>query len=323
MLRFVLLTLVASSVFTASCLAQKVDSAQQLRTFGDKMVEGTWHQTFPKNVDSKHTYKWALGNQFLLVYLWHEDKPDALAVIGVDSKTKLQTWWRFQDDGDIKISSVDVESLTPTTDRVNLAGDKAVGTGAFEVAWKDTDTLEITPQEGATQDGKAAGRESWKRSDEADDLPWIDAEAPTTIPDQLALARHFSGKKWIDGVMPDGTKFVGASHGKWILDGRFHISTESTAKSDQTTWSHLVIMGIDPTTKKAASWEFTSFGARSEITFDKGGMTIYGANTQSNGDEYSFEGQFTVDGNTLRYRSKIGQQGEEPKPYGWNYRDAK
>ena len=82
--------------------------------------------------------------------------------------------------------------------------------------------------------------------------------------------------------------------GKGILNGKFHIFTGSTANADQTTWSHLVTMGIDPTTQKAASWEFSCLGARSDITYDTSGVTIYGVSTQANGDRYSFEGRFVA-----------------------------
>lgn len=321
MMRFVLLV-AALCVYSPNCVAQQVDVSQQLRAFGHKMVEGTWHQKRPEDVVSRHTYKWALGNQYLLVYMWHQDKPNALAVTGIDPAKKLQTWWTFRDDGDIRITTVAVKTIAANKDKVALAGKNPVGSGSFEVIWKNSDTLEIIPLPGAKEEGKDAARESWSRSDEVDDLSWIDAKAPATIPKQLTLARHFSGRKYIDGTMPEGTTFVGAGQGKWILNGKFHIFTGSTANSEQTTWSHLVIMGIDPETKEAASWEFTSRGARSDITYDKSGMTIFGANIRSNGDKYSFKGHFTVEGGRLHYKSEIGQAGQTPQPYGWNYRDA-
>lgn len=323
MLRFVLITVVAASLGSTQAVAQQADAWQKLRTFGHRQTEGTWHQKVPEDVTSRHTYKWAVGRQYLLVAMWHRDKPNALAITGVDPHTKLQTWWTFQDNGEIHIGAVDVETLTPNKDRVRLSGARAALTGPFEATWTDSDTLEIVPLPGAKRGEENAVKQVWKRSSEVNDLSWLDAAAPAELHDQLSLLTHLTGRKWIDGVMPDGTKFVGAAHGKWILDGKFHLYAGTTANEDQTTWSHVVITGIDPSTNEAASWEFTSSGSQNLNTYDKTGMKIYGKGTLQNGDKHSFEGEFTVAGETLQYRSKIAKEGEEPKSYGWNYRDVK
>lgn len=323
MLKPLLYTVILCCVFNKVCLAEERSATEHFRAFGQKMVGGTWHQKLPKNVTSMHTYKWALGNQFLLVYMSHKDKPNALAVTGVDPATNLQTWWQFQDDGEIRITTVDAKAISPTSNKILLAGKDAVGSGWFEATWKNPDKLEIVPRDGAQTNGEAAVQKMWERSDDVDDLSWIDSKPPATIPKRLSLTEHFSGKKWMDGVMPDGTKFVGAGFGKWVLNGKFQIFTAATASEDQTTWSHFFIAGIDPRTSKAAAWEFTSTGATSDITYGDSGMTIVGANRRTNGDKYSFKGSFTVDGNRVHYESKIGQEGEEFKPYRWNYRNAK
>jgi hypothetical protein len=308
---------VACGAYSANCSAQQLSPSEQLRTFGDSMVKGTWHQTLPANMTSKHTYKWALGKEFLIVFMQHEGKPNALAIVGVDPRTKRQTWWRFQDDGVVQITSVDVVPVTPTKDKVSVDG-----AGVFDAESKGSDVLEITPQAGAMLDGKPAERESWKRSSEVSDLSWLDSDPSTTVAKQISLAPLLSGKKWIKGVLPEGIEFWGASHGKWILNGHFHIVTGSMANSDQTAWSDLVITGIDPKTGMGASWEFISTGAISEFSYDDSGMSIHGDHILSNGDKLIFKGDFSVDFDSLRYRSKTGPEGEEPKPYGWSYRNA-
>lgn len=324
MLRATLFGVCVLLALQSDSLSFAIEPSQQMRSFGNKMVEGTWHQKLPKEQQGKHTYKWALGHQYLLVHQWHADKPNALSVVGIDPTSNLQTWWTFSDDGKVAITSVDVETLSSNEDRVTLAGNVANATGTFGVSWPDANTIAVDPGADAKHaDGTKAIAERWERSKEADDLTWLNANAPTKVPSEFEYLKSVTGKCWIDGKMQEGTKIAGASFGKWILDGQFFLFSASTVGEDQTTWSHIVISGNDPETDEPAEWEFTSDGAKSYVTLSKDGKTIYGANTRSNGDVYRFEGQFTMDGDTLRYNSAIGQKGETPLPYNWNYRRAK
>lgn len=318
-----LIAIFTASVLTRSSIAQEISSSEQLRRFGNRMVDGTWHQVEPEEPANKHSYKWLFANQYLLVYMENEGQPDALAVAGVDPETKLQTWWRFQADGDVRVSTVKAQPESSATDSIEMLGDRAAATGKFKVAWKDADTLEISPHADAKDYlGQAAIRSRWERSSKTSDLSWISSEAPKEIPTQLSLTRSLSGNHWMDGVMPDGTKFIGSASGKWILNGKFHVFTATTTFEDQSTWGHLFIEGIDPQTQQATSWEFSSSGSKSVVKYSDDGMTIYGDNTRANGDKYTFKGTFTVDGDRVRYESKIGQEGEEALPYAWNYRKA-
>lgn len=324
MIRLVLLSMIAFYVTPGISLAEKIGPAQQLQYFGNRMVQGTWNQELPSEAaGSRHTYKWALGNSFVVRYMRNQNMADAMEVGGVDPKTQLQTWWSFQDDGTVNVNRLDVERISPNLDRVMIVDEDIASQGVVDVVWDDEDTILLKPKSGTDARGEQLVGEKWKRNKEdTDDLAWINSEQPATTPDQMWLARHTTGKKWIDGVMPDGSKFLGAGHGKWILNGKFHVYTGSTASDDQTAWSHLVITGIDPSTKKVASWEFTTLGATNYITYDPSGQTIMGEGMLPDGSKHSFKGRFEIDGDVLRYKSKISLKGDEAKPYGWNYRNA-
>ena len=73
------MAILSCCVFAASCVAQQISPTQQLRDYGNKMVGGTWHQALPEDVAGVHTYKWALGNQYLLVYMRQQDESSALS----------------------------------------------------------------------------------------------------------------------------------------------------------------------------------------------------------------------------------------------------
>ena len=195
MLKSLILACACSYFLISSCIAQRPESRQHFQDFGEKIVGGTWHQQLPQDLTSRHTYKWALGHEYLISYRWHKRGPNSLTILGVDPESGIQTAWDFDDEGNVHVTVMKTDSLTPTTQEIELSG-------------------------------------------------------------------------------------------------------------------------------KAAAWEFTSRGATSKMTFNENGKTIFGDNTQSNGEKRSFNGSFTLDGDTLRYKSKIGRKGEEPKPYGWNYRDA-
>lgn len=322
MIRLLLVSMIAFYVMPGICLAEKVGPAQQLQYFGNRMVQGTWVKKSPsEGAGSQHTYKWALGNNFVVCYQKNIGKPTALTIGGVDPKTKLQTWWSFQNDGSVQISRYDVERMSPTLDKVIHVDENNETKGIVDVEWEGEDTLLTRPKSGTDVSGAKLVEQKWQRSEDVD-IEWLAAEQPANTPDQMWLARHVTGKKWIDGVMPDGSEFRGAGYGKWILNGKFHVFTSSTASNDQTTWSHLVMTGIDPNTKKVAAWEFTSDGATNYITFDESGQTIMGEGTLSDGSKHSFKGRFEMDGVVLRYKSKISLNGGEAKPYGWNFRDA-
>ena len=322
MIRLLLASMIAFYITPGNCLAEKVGPAQQLQYFGNRMMEGTWIQKSPSDgVGSQHVYKWALGNSFVLRYEKNAGKPDALTVGGVDPKTKLQTWWSFQNDGNIQITRADVDRVAPDADKVMLVDKDGDTIGVADVEYEGEDTLLIDPQSGTDASGAKLVAEKWQRSEDVD-IGWLDAKQPAKTPAQMWLARHSTGKKWIDGVMPDGSEFLGAGYGKWILSGKFHVFTSSTAGNDQTTWGHVVITGIDPKTNKLAAWEFTSLGATNYVTFDNSGQTITGEGMLPDGSTHSFKGRFEMDGNTLRYKSKISLNSGEAMPYGWNYRDA-
>jgi hypothetical protein len=324
MLHRSLWSLYAFLILPAGSFAQTVDASAQLRRFGHKMVEGTWVQTDPVNQASRHTYKWALGNQYLLRHEKNAAGPNALSVGGIDPSSGLQTWWTFSEDGTISITSIEVETVSPTKDKLKLAGPRPAGTGSFDVVWPDPDTILIEPGPDApAPDGSNLPQVRWQRSAEVDDLAWLDADPPTEIPPVFESTKFLTGQRWIDGVSPEGTKIAGGSFGRWVLDGKFFLFAGSTAGDDQTTWSHLLVMGTDPKTRKPATWEFTSNGAKSDVTYRPDGKAITGVNSRTNGETYCFEGAFTIDGDVLRYKSEIGKKGENPLPYQWNYRPAK
>lgn len=323
MLKSLALACLGSYFLLSNCVAQPPDSRQNFQSFGEKIVGGTWHQQLPKNLTSRHTYKWALGHEFLISYRWNQQGPNSLTILGVDPESGDQTAWDFDDEGNVYITVLKPSSMTPTTEKLELSGERAHNHGTVIVQWKDENrTIEIVPQSDANPAAPPVAKEAWENHDETDDLSWVESAAPDKLPEQLSLIKTMNGPKVIDGVMPDGEKFIGGGFGKWVLNGRFHIFTGSVVLDDQTTWSHLVIEGIDPITSKATAWEFTSLGATSKIAVNENGKAIVGDHTQPNGEKLFFEGRFTVDGKILRYQSKIGKKGEQAKPYSWDYRDA-
>ena len=154
MIRLVLLSMIAFYATPGICLAQKVGPAQQLQYFGNRMVQGTWNQKLPlEGVDSQHTYKWALGNNFVLLYEKNAGRANAFVVGGVDPKTKLQTWWSFQDDGNVSVNRFDVERVSPDVDKVIIVDENVESKGVVDVEYEGEDTLLIEPKSGTDAKG--------------------------------------------------------------------------------------------------------------------------------------------------------------------------
>lgn len=52
------------------------------------------------------------GQQYLIVYMWDKNEPNALVIEGVDPETKRYTVWIFQDDGHVSKVAAEVDSIT-------------------------------------------------------------------------------------------------------------------------------------------------------------------------------------------------------------------
>ncbi|TWU39517.1 hypothetical protein [Novipirellula artificiosorum] len=325
MIRVSLLAAFALSLFTANANSEQLDPYHQLRLYGNRVVGGSWHLQTENGPAQVHTYCWAVGHKFLLRHEWTEGGPNSLTIVGVDPVSQRQTGWSFSDQGEVFVVSYDVDRVNETEDSLknfrSNAGDVLDSNGAAKVVWHNEDELTVEPAENdKLLNGKPAEKETWKRSKEEADTSWIEADPPAEIPGSCSIAAHLVGKRFIEGVLPTKKTFHGNTVVKWILAGKCLILTGATINEDQAAFGTVVIFVANPEGQQGRWWQFQSDGSVNEISVTPDGTTVDGTSTTGNGDKISFHGVFSLDGEKVRYKSKLSVNGGDPLPYGWSYR---
>ena len=160
---------------------------------------------------------------------------------------------------------------------------------------------------------------TWNRKQVAQQ-DWLDSPAPTPVPPQLKYCEQTTGPKLME-VTLDGAAGVGASQGRWILNGHFFYYSAAHVMPDGKPWSHIAISGMDPESGEYRLWEFNSDGDVAAASPGPNGLTITGEVTVLTGGTQAFSGKAREAGQTFLYEASITVDGN-PVPYTWTWMDA-
>ena len=288
-------------------------------SFFRHVIGGTWHEQTALQADD--SYQWILSQKFIQ-FTSQAGDTQAFGIIGADPRSGELTWWVFRNDGSLDISRPALENPHPDQHLASIKGLSGKTDITMQITLQGDDESRIVAQ-GKINGVAMNGQTDWKRNKQIADHTWLHSKPPAKVPESMSYFQALQGAKWISSEL-DGVPGVGGSQGGWILDGKFFLVSASFNGADNSSWSHLVVIGPDPETKQmTAGWEFSSDGVISEFQLTPDGKTVTGKSFGGTSGTVGFSGQFKLTGGILDYSAHLKAEGQSvATPYRWVFRDA-
>ncbi len=310
-MRNLMFSLISLTLYLSSLAYLQADEREAFERFANYIVGGTWHGEDADGTPLQHTYRWALGKQFL--YMVENDT--ALHIAGVDPVDDTHTRWEFRADGSVSISKSRELEGGPNSTRFKLLEGANFSAGTILRGEYGEDQIKLKADEGSVL-------QVWTREPLEGDFPSLASDPPKEIPN---LMKAISGPKWVSGGL-SGNKVYGTTLGQWILDGNFFLFTSTFLRKDEAAWGIMYVFGKDPETGEPTGWEFGGFEAAvTKWKLTNQGMTITGKATLPGNTTFTYSGTHSISDDGLVKYTASGKMSDEsdPTPYGWTYYPVK